>query len=479
MGPPILAPSIDIKDQYPSNLQLNQVQIIFRHGERTPVHRTLQQWDKWGFPIFWPLCQSSCFSLTGIVNPNAQPHLVSAFPYEREIETTTGETPSKLFTNAGKEGICLEGQLTDKGRLSSYKLGEQIRALYIERLAFLPRTFVEQEDVYLRTTSIVRARETLQQVFAGIYPFSKASVPPKIYERFPFEENLYPTTGPCPRLRELMVQFIDASAKKWDPLLIDAAKGFAPILSSESKTITVGSSKESDNSWALIDTYASALAHNIPTPPCFNDRKAVNLLARASLDADFSGFEFNSEMQKLGMGRFFDEVLTRMIRGDRVVSRNEAEIVKMLDSKKDKLSIWRKPKLALYGAHDSSIGALLATMGVLDRKWINFTSHIVFEHFQETDQTLGKSSWLSTAKPKEYVRIRYNGQPLDLPACSAAGDHLEGQRSLCTMEAFTEFVKRVSPKDYTKECNENLKTPPPEDDVVKALAGIDNLFRRE
>lgn len=111
-------------------------------GERTAVHRSTQQWEKWNFPIFWPLCDSSRFSLTGIVNPAAKPHPVSAFPYEREIETLTDETPSPLFTNAGKDGLCLEGQLTDKGRLSGYRLGEQLRALYIDRLGELIFVFL-------------------------------------------------------------------------------------------------------------------------------------------------------------------------------------------------------------------------------------------------------------------------------------------------------------------------------------------------
>ena len=39
---------------YPQHLQLEQVQIVLRHGERTPVSSRFQNA---GLPAYWPYCQ--------------------------------------------------------------------------------------------------------------------------------------------------------------------------------------------------------------------------------------------------------------------------------------------------------------------------------------------------------------------------------------------------------------------------------------
>ncbi|KAK9457177.1 histidine phosphatase superfamily [Dipodascopsis uninucleata] len=453
MGAPLIYEGID--DQYRSDLELKQVQILFRHGERTAVHRSIQEWNKWGFPIFWPLCESSRSTRTGIINPQDGGYLTT-IAYEREIETTTNENPSPLFNNKGRQGICLEGQLTDRGRVSGYRLGQEIRKLYIDKLAFLPRIYSNQNDLYMRTTSIVRSRETLQQLFAGLYPITGLSVTPRIYERFPFEENLYPTMHNCPRLKELRDQFLGVMSKHWTPKLEGPSNVLKDILSSEDATIKVGSGGKADNAWAIIDTYVSAAAHNIKTPSGFEDRQTVNSVARAALESEFIGYERNMEMKRLGMGNFLQEVLQRMIVGDRVTSDADEAIAK-LAGKKQPMVFYKVPKLALYAAHDSSIGAILSTLGVFDRRWIQFTSHIVFEHFGVVKPSRkGLSFGAGSQQENEYVRIKYNGRPVEIPACAAPGDHLDGEPSFCTMSAFKKFVKLVAPGDRSMECLQNL-----------------------
>lgn len=215
-----------------------------------------------------------------------------------------------------------------------------------------------------------------------------------------------------------------------------------------------------------MDTYASALAHNIKTPACFADKEAVNLLARASIDTEFVGYEQNSEMKKLGMGKFFYEVLKRMTIGDVVRGQNDAEIAKML--KKDSIKYRKTPKLALYAAHDSSIGAILATMGVLERKWINFTTHIIFEHFEDVSSS-EKQGWsLGRKQPEQYVRVKYNGKPVSLPACAAEDKHMLQDATMCSMAAFKEFVKSVAPVDYSAECAANIGVAAPAAEIAFA-----------
>ena len=64
----------------------------------------------------------------------------------------------------------LQCELTDLGRATTLALGQRLRHLYVEQLQFLPHTLARASEYYLRATPIVRALESLQQVFTGFYP---------------------------------------------------------------------------------------------------------------------------------------------------------------------------------------------------------------------------------------------------------------------------------------------------------------------
>jgi len=69
-------------------------------------------------------------------------------------------------------------------------------------------------------------------------------------------------------------------------------------------------------------------------------------------------------------------------------------------------------KMALYGTHDTTVAAILSTLGVFDNRWPCFTSNITFELFK--GQQHGRL--LSFLKRDEYfVRMRYNHQVVSLP----------------------------------------------------------------
>jgi acid phosphatase len=67
--------------------------------------------------------------------------------------------------------------------------------------------------------------------------------------------------------------------------------------------------------------------------------------------------------------------------------------------------------MALYGTHDTTVAALLSTMGVFDGRWPCFTSNITLELFKAQNGGL-----LSLFKPARYfVRVRYNEKVVTLP----------------------------------------------------------------
>jgi acid phosphatase len=58
---------------------------------------------------------------------------------------------------------------------------------------------------------------------------------------------------------------------------------------------------------------------------------------------------------------------------------------------------------------------------------------------------------------KHYVRIRYNDRPVTIPGCAAkAENHLPGDQTFCTLDAFKSIVDKFTPKSWSVECTENL-----------------------
>lgn len=55
------------------------------------------------------------------------------------------------------------------------------------------------------------------------------------------------------------------------------------------------------------------------------------------------------------------------------------------------------------------------------------------------------------------MRIKYNEEPVVIPACKAPGSHLPGSPAFCTMTAFRQMVEAIVPRDWKSECQQNLE----------------------
>lgn len=76
-----------------------------------------------------------------------------------------------------------------------------------------------------------------------------------------------------------------------------------------------------------------------------------------------------------------------------------------------------------------------------DERWPPFGSAILFELFKQKDSK------------QHFVRVRYNEKTLELPGCASKGDHKDGDKSLCTLEAFKKIVKDQIPNNWEQECS--------------------------
>ena len=467
---------------YPANLQLQQVQILLRHGERTPVSA---RFTNAGLHGTWPYCRAANELKATILAADGS---WDTLAWKRRMETFGSNDTPKLA--AGKRGeidaVCQLGELTDRGRETTLALGQRIRTLYVNQLGFLPAFLDEQTktQVSLRATPIQRALESVQQAFVGLYPAASRSpglLPPAIVQRAFQDETLFPNEGGCKRFAELSHQFADRAANLWNDSneMKYINKKIGKWMPKESPVVKVDSHPRLSG---VMDSINATLAHGPDTklPSEFYDDTVRANIDRICVEEWFAGYQESTEYRKLGIGGLIGDLTQRMVEHTTGVPKEGQE---------------EPLNFSMSGCHDTTIASALAALGGFEyekSKWPNFTSSIAFELFKSKDASSSTStsnsgkSWLSsifsssakvdvetaaartplhsmphTTKQKlegHYVRLRYNDQPVALPFCKAPGRHLEGDETFCTLKAFKEAADLVTPKNWKDECKSNLGT---------------------
>ncbi|KAL2871822.1 putative acid phosphatase [Aspergillus lucknowensis] len=490
----------EINKLYPKELKLQLVQVFLRHGERTPVS---SRFENAGLIPYWPYCNVAQ-RMVQMASANEDLSSWNGFQWRRKMETF-GDRDQTIVTvgaGGGIEGICQHGELTDKGRETTYQLGQRLRQLYVDQLGFMPKIKSDTEDMYLRATTIPRALESLQQAFWGMYPPSARTQdlkPPVIVARSVSEETLFPNESNCRRFRQLARLFADRAAKKWnDTEQMDYINSvYSKWMPENSPRVAVDSHPRLSG---IQDTINATAAHGPLTklPQEFYNKKARAYMEDIAVDEWFTGYDESTEYRKLGIGALMGDIVDRMVttavdggwRSETSASGSSAANGKAI-------------KFAMSGCHDTTLAAILSSLGAFDGKWPPFTSSVAVELFSQpesntdasaiasptlTKQSSGLFSFLSgssfssspnkTHRPpsptaraplaslpasardllqNHYVRIRYNDRPVRIPGCAAKPqNHLPGDETFCTLDAFKEIVDKFTPQNWKYECVQNL-----------------------
>ncbi|CAE6438193.1 unnamed protein product [Rhizoctonia solani] len=366
-------------DPAPSDFKLEQVHVYIRHGERTPWSVPMEG-PPANIPRFWNACGATKRYKAAVMGENGMTDFTEII---RVNERRDGYA---------QEGECISGELTDSGRKSSFRVGQELRKLYIERLGFLPDVLDSHKPVYFRPLKL---------------------------------DNLFANVEGCGRLEELLSEFKLAATKDHNPKL----EKLGPKLSKyiKGRPITVDTKPRLI---AIIDTIRAANAHGVPIPPEFKDPNIFSVMESAICDVWFRGYK-DEEFRRLAMGRLLAEV---------------SEVMSA------RVNGMETPKIRLLACHTSLIG-LCQTLGVFDNRWPKFTASVTFELFSKSAPSSSSFSLLSR-KPaaKYFVRMRYQNRNMALPACAAPGDHLPGSPEFCTLAAFQEHIRTMTPEDWKKEC---------------------------
>ncbi|PYH49385.1 putative acid phosphatase [Aspergillus saccharolyticus JOP 1030-1] len=480
----------ELERLYPSDLKLQLVQVFLRHGERTPVSSRFQNA---GLAPYWSYC-TVARQMLQMAASNKDLTAWNGFQWRRKHESfgSKDESVAAVGATGDIEGICLHGELTDKGRETTYALGQRLRHLYVDQLGFLPKIKSDTEDMYLRATPIPRALESLQQAFWGLYPPNARTQdfpPPVIVGRSVSEETLFPNEGNCRRFRQLSRLFADRAAARWNDTdeMEYLNKLWSKWMPDTSPRVAVDSHPRLSG---IMDTVNATDAHGPATrlPKEFYDPKAREYMDRIAVDEWYSGYTDSVEYRKLGIGALLGDVVDRMV--STAVSprgwRSEAATLQTQNSK--------AIKFAMSGCHDTTLAAILSSLGAFgNSKWPPFTSSVAIELFSKAapDNTpslneVGGSSSSSlisflpsSAQSKEeetarvplsalpdparqalrthYVRIRYNDRVVRVPGCAAKPEnHLPGDETFCTLDAFKEIVDKFTPRNWSEECMQNL-----------------------
>lgn len=393
------------------------------------------------------------------------------------------------------DSVCNLGELTDKGRETTYALGRRLRHLYVDQLHFMPSTINDADMIYLRSTPIPRALESLQQAFWGMYPSATRSTSfpaVTIIMRAPADETLFPNDSNCRRFAQLSRAFAQRAADRWNSTneMEYLNKLLSKWMPESSKRVAVDSHPRLSG---IMDTVNSTLAHGPETrlPKEFYDEKARKIIETIGVEEWFSGYQESQEYRSLGIGSLMGDVVERMVGN---VERNGNDGLLEIGGKDGSTGKGRGGenaiKLGLSGCHDTTLAAVLASLGTFQGEmWPPYTSHIAFEMFKKSDiqspqvhakrsieettpiaatgdpkvrkgwfgrifgdsnvpdMNGAKNSPLGIARQKVetlkdsdraklhgyYVRIRYNDKVMTVPGCKPAGKHLEGDESFCTL----------------------------------------------
>lgn len=196
-----------------TDADLIQVQIISRHGARTPLHKSVR------IPNVWECHNSESTS--------------HSHNFSRALHVSVSHGKSVFLGN------CHFGQLLGKGVAELKKLGQYLRNVYVDQLKFLPSKF-DPSICKFRSTNTIRTIHSQISIFTGLYPGNYSLTIETADKKYdPWRR----TSGICPRFHKIYKELMGgsewvASGLQNDDLMNSLSKSLVTKWSSTNDAMT-------------------------------------------------------------------------------------------------------------------------------------------------------------------------------------------------------------------------------------------------
>uniref|UniRef100_H3D8V2 Acid phosphatase 6, lysophosphatidic n=1 Tax=Tetraodon nigroviridis TaxID=99883 RepID=H3D8V2_TETNG len=363
-----------------SPYDLKLVQVLFRHGARTPlksIPNVMEVKAQWEPKLLEPPAHTHINYVVTNLHGGPKPPAPVEDSY-RKMMLTGGSFP---------------GQLTTLGMQQLYDLGRALRTRYMEEKAFLSPAF-SLAEVYVRSTNIVRTIESAKCLVAGLFQQEQEDVLTILTEAAE-SEVLYPNYHGCKMLKILC-------GHRWTES--STLPDIAADLQSIHRALGIAADQRVD--FVLIrDDMVARQAHGLPCPPALDTWKST--IEQRAVDMMSHLYQPNKrEALQLSVGPLLHILLSNM---EEKVQGSSSEP--------------GSRKLFLYSAHDTTLMPCLMALGIFDMRWPPYAADLTLELYQHRQTR------------EAFVKVSYVGQDQLIPGCSGL---------YCPLEEFRKAVSAYS-----------------------------------
>ncbi|PCH43274.1 phosphoglycerate mutase-like protein [Wolfiporia cocos MD-104 SS10] len=374
-----------------SNATLTYMNVVLRHHKRTPDNLYPEENE----------LNSVAWNCTGF-------HQFSYGGESAMIYHKTYSPPWHPFLIQIWNGTCDQGQLTQEGLQDAIRHGEDLWAVYAEKLGFL--TTINEYDIFIRTSTETRTFQVAGGLLQGMDPGMATKTFPVTTQ--PSVIDSIPPDYSCPKADIIRSAF--QSVPAW---LAHLEKNAAL---QERLGTTLGTTGLSAwTSWYdhYFDTFTSRTCHGHPLPcnatgACVSEQDAARVFAIGDFEYNYiwNAAENATKYSQLTFGVFYMELAYNF-----KLFRSGGET----------------HKLRLYVGHDGTMIRLASLLGigrVAPLRWPAMGSEIVMEVWRTTDG-------------EHFVRIMHEGTPVS---------GLEWQ----SLDDFIDALESQIPENLYDECME-------------------------
>ncbi|KAN0000416.1 hypothetical protein ACTFIZ_000864 [Dictyostelium cf. discoideum] len=382
-------------DEYsPENYQLKFVQIITRHGRRTPESKR------------YPLTMWTCNSL------------------------------DQLITNKDtSRPDCNMGQLTVLGIVDQINVGKAYRNLFINNLHFLDPQY-NKDQIFIRSSNRERTISSGRSFMHGLYGGSFADDQEKSPNHSSFlildekDENMYPRSSP-------KYNFLKSLLKKHKVVVEENEKSQLKEFTEKIKNIFEDSKFETAfyvPSWrsyaGLVNSFDCFRNNGLPLPKGFTKDIIQRMYEESA--KEFKNARLFPELSILGIGRFVNDLTKQMY----LKSVNDPSVKDL--------------KLSLYSGHDTTLAALLVAYDMYEDKVHPVTSSAL-EYLLFQDKNYKEPEVVTKSNEKElidhqYVKVIFNHKPIHIGPCK--DKEVDG---MCPLSEFLKISQSIIPTNYEEQ----------------------------